>query len=88
MPFLTIGIVAAYLARNVRVTPHNIVEPLATFFTRHPQVASCYCYSTDYPHLEGGAHIAGKVHAMLAPLGDEVLEKYFVTNGEWLLPSS
>ena len=75
-----------YLARNVRVTPHNIIEPLATFFTRYPQVADCYCYSTDYPHLEGGVHIQEKVHAALAPLGDAVLEKYFVTNGEWLLP--
>ena len=77
-----------YLARNVRVTPHNIVEPLATFFERYPRVADCYCYSTDYPHLEGGAHIRDKVHEMLVPLGGAVLEQYFAGNGEWLLPSS
>ena len=53
---------------------------------RHPHLSSCYCYSTDYPHLEGGAYVKDKVCEMLAPLGDEVLEKYFVTNGEWLLP--
>lgn len=75
-----------YLARNVRVTPHNIVEPVDQFFRRYPQVAECYCYSTDYPHLEGGRHIKDKVHEMLAPLGDEVVEKYFVSNGAWLLP--
>ena len=75
-----------YLARNVRVTPHNIVEPVDEFFTRYPHLASCYCYSTDYPHLEGGAHINAKMHEMLAPLGEEVLERYFVANGEWLLP--
>jgi predicted TIM-barrel fold metal-dependent hydrolase len=75
-----------YLARNVRVTPHNIVEPVDRFFARYPQLASCYCYSTDYPHLEGGAHVNRTVHEMLAPLGEEVLEKYFVTNGAWLLP--
>jgi hypothetical protein len=75
-----------YLARNVRVTPHNIVEPLARFFTRYPELASCYCYSTDYPHLEGGRHINRKVHEMLAPLGEDVLEAYFVANGAWLLP--
>jgi predicted TIM-barrel fold metal-dependent hydrolase len=75
-----------YLARNVRVTPHNIVEPVAEFFTRYPRVANCYCYSTDYPHLEGGAYVKDKVYEMLAPLGDAVLEKYFVTNGTWLLP--
>lgn len=77
---------SAYLARNVRVTPHNIVEPVDQFFRRYPHLAHCYCYSTDYPHLEGGAHINTKMHEMLEPLGTEVLEKYFVTNGEWLLP--
>ena len=76
-----------YLARNVRVTPHNIVEPVAEFFTRYPRIASCYCYSTDYPHLEGGARINRKAHDMLAPLGQEVLEGYFVENGKWLLPA-
>ena len=75
-----------YLARNVRVTPHNIVEPVDAFFERYPHLANCYCYSTDYPHLEGGAHINAKMYEMLAPLGEEVLERYFVTNGEWLLP--
>lgn len=77
---------SAYLARNVRVTPHNMIEPVAEFLTRYPQLSSCYCYSTDYPHLEGGAHVKDRVLQMLSPLGDEVLEKYFVTNGEWLLP--
>ena len=75
-----------YLARNVRVTPHNVVEPVDLFFTRYPHLASCYCYSTDYPHIEGGTDIKAKVYRMLAPLGDAVLEKYFATNGEWLLP--
>ena len=75
-----------YLARNVRVTPHNIVEPVDLFFTRYSHLASCYCYSTDYPHLEGGAHINRKMYDMLAPLGDEVMERYFVGNGAWLLP--
>jgi hypothetical protein len=75
-----------YLARNVRVTPHNIVEPLAMFFERYPQVADCYCYSTDYPHLEGGRHIKARVAEMLTPLGEAVAAKYFAGNGEWLLP--
>jgi predicted TIM-barrel fold metal-dependent hydrolase len=75
-----------YLARNVRVTPYNILEPIAEFLTRYPHLSSCYCYSTDYPHLEGGMHIKTKVYETLKPLGEEILEKYFVTNGEWLLP--
>jgi predicted TIM-barrel fold metal-dependent hydrolase len=77
---------SAYLARNVRVTPHNVVEPVAEFFTRYPHLADCYCYSTDYPHVEGGQHINGRMHEALTPLGGEVLERYFAQNGEWLLP--
>jgi predicted TIM-barrel fold metal-dependent hydrolase len=77
---------SAYLARNVRVTPHSIVEPVDLFFRRYPHLADCYCYSTDYPHLEGGAHINRKMADMLAPLGQDVLEKYFAGNGAWLMP--
>jgi predicted TIM-barrel fold metal-dependent hydrolase len=75
-----------YLARNVRVTPHSLVEPVDQFFRRYPDLADCYCYSTDYPHLEGGAHVNRKMAEMLAPLGEAVLEKYFAGNGAWLLP--
>ncbi len=75
-----------YLARNVRVTPHSLVEPVDMFFQRYPQIAECYCYCTDYPHLEGGQHINRTMYELLEPLGEEVLEKYFITNGEWLLP--
>jgi predicted TIM-barrel fold metal-dependent hydrolase len=75
-----------YIARNVRVTPYNIVEPVDDFFRRHPNLAACYCYSTDYPHLEGGMDIKAKVHERLAPLGEAVLEKYFAGNAEWLFP--
>jgi hypothetical protein len=75
-----------YIARNVRVTPHNMIEPVAEFITRCPRLAGCYCYSTDYPHLEGGMHVKDRVVEMLAPLGEAALERYLVTNGEWLLP--
>jgi predicted TIM-barrel fold metal-dependent hydrolase len=75
-----------YLARNVRVTPHNLVEPVALFFERYPQLADCYCYSTDYPHLEGGRHSKDAMLEALAPLGEAVVEKYFAGNGAWLLP--
>jgi hypothetical protein len=74
-------------ARNVRVTPHNIVEPIDPFMTRCPHLSSCSRYSTDYPHLEGGMPIKTKVYEALKPLGDEIPEKYFVGNGAWLLPA-
>ena len=75
-----------YLARNVRVTPHNILEPIADFMSRNPALSDCYCFSTDYPHLEGGTRIKSRCYEALAPLGEEVLEKYFSANAEWLLP--
>lgn len=75
-----------YLARNVRVTPHNIVEPVEKLFARYPNLASSYCYATDFPHIEGGTHIGRKMYDRLAPLGDDILHKFFVENGEWLLP--
>ncbi|GAA1857521.1 hypothetical protein GCM10009836_42160 [Pseudonocardia ailaonensis] len=74
-----------YLARNVRVTPLNF-EPIDRYFERYPDLADCYCFSTDYPHLEGGAAIKAQNLATLGPLGADVAEKYFVRNGEWLCP--
>jgi len=75
-----------YIARNVRVTPWNTIEPVGDFFERYPHLANCYCYSTDYPHIEGGNHVNSKVFDMLEPLGSDILNKYFVDNGKWLLP--
>jgi hypothetical protein len=77
---------SAYIARNVRVTPHSLVEPVAGFFASYPHLSDCYCYSTDYLHLEGGTHVNRRMHDQLAPLGEAVLEKYFSANGAWLLP--
>ena len=75
-----------YLARNVRVTPTNIVEPVELFFRRYPRLADCFCYSTDYPHLEGGSHVNRRVAECLAPLGEGIAEAYFWRNGTLLLP--
>jgi predicted TIM-barrel fold metal-dependent hydrolase len=75
-----------YLARNVRVTPHLMVEPVAEFLARWPHLTPCYCYSSDYPHIEGGQHIAAAMQQALAPLGEAVLEGFFAGNGAWLLP--
>jgi len=77
---------SAYLARNVRVTPTQIVEPVDQFLLRYPHLVDCYCYSTDYPHIEGGAHVDRMMHDLLALQGEPVLERYFSTNGSWLLP--
>jgi predicted TIM-barrel fold metal-dependent hydrolase len=76
-----------YLARNVRVTPYHF-EPTERYLQTYPDLASCYCYSSDYPHVEGGADPMHDVYQRIAPLGERIVEQYFVTNGEWLLPDS
>lgn len=42
---------------------------------------------TDYPHVEGGKESKRKLYEQLTPLGDDVVGKFFVTNGELLLPA-
>ncbi len=44
------------------------------------------CFSTDYPHVEGGTDPLGRFASILARHGPEVIERFFVTNGQLLLP--
>ncbi|TDD33103.1 amidohydrolase [Actinomadura sp. KC06] len=75
-----------YLARNVRVTPFYF-EPIARYFERHRELSSVYCYSTDYPHVEGGKDSRALQEAALAQAPSGAKEQFFVTNGELLLPA-
>lgn len=75
-----------YINRQVRVTPFNDFEPVARDFERYPNIADSYCYATDYPHVEGGKESKLKMYDQIAPLGTEVVEKFFVRNAELLLP--
>ena len=45
-----------------------------------------YCYSSDYPHPEGGRDPMGDVSRKLEPFGPDVMRKVFVENARWLLP--
>lgn len=75
-----------YLARNVRVAPFHF-EPVDEFIERHPGLVSSYCFSSDYPHVEGGRDAREVFEGRIARLGPDVVEKFFRTNGEWLLPA-
>ena len=75
-----------YLARNVRVTPF-VYEPIDRIIQQAPELVDCYVFSSDYPHFEGGKAADRRFSDMIAPLGDDVAEKFFVTNGELLLPA-
>ena len=84
-PFISM-LPSEYLARNVRVTPFNNFEPCEQHLARYPNLQDCYCYSTDYPHIEGGKDIKEVFAQKVAPLGYDVMEKFFVTNAKWLMP--
>jgi predicted TIM-barrel fold metal-dependent hydrolase len=74
-----------YLARNVRVTPFHF-EHIDMYFQRWPELQDVYCYSTDYPHVEGGKDTIRRAFELLEPLGSDVVTKYFLDNARWLLP--
>lgn len=73
-----------YIRRNVRVTPYRI-EPVADYIDRYGY-AECYCYSSDFPHPEGGTKPIQQFVEHIERLGPTVAEQFFVTNAEWLLP--
>ncbi|MCV7065900.1 hypothetical protein H7H51_09515 [Mycolicibacterium farcinogenes] len=74
-----------YVARNVRVSPFNF-EPVDRYIQDDPELADVFCYSTDYPHVEGTKDSMNKMLAKVEPLGEEITTKFFRTNAEWLLP--
>jgi predicted TIM-barrel fold metal-dependent hydrolase len=74
-----------YIARNVRVSPFNF-EPVDRYFEDDPNLADVFCYSTDYPHVEGTKNSMKNMLARVEPLGEEITTKFFRTNAEWLLP--
>ena len=73
-----------YLRSNVRVTPF-VFEPVDVYLDRY-DLADVLCFSTDYPHVEGGRDPLGRFASLLERHGREVVEKFFVTNGQLLLP--
>lgn len=74
-----------YIARNVRVSV-LLHEPVEDWFVRYPHLQDVYCYSSDYPHGEGGPHSLENFYERLSPLGDDIVKKFFITNSQLLLP--
>jgi predicted TIM-barrel fold metal-dependent hydrolase len=73
-----------YIRRNVRVSVFDF-EPVDEYFQMY-DLDDVYCFATDFPHVEGGKDPMDRLIAKLEPLGHEVIEKFFVRNGELLLP--
>ena len=74
-----------YVARNVRVSTMSD-EPVEVWLQRYPDLRDVYCYSSDYPHVEGGKWSLKNVYDRVAPLGEDVVERFFVTNAQLVLP--
>jgi hypothetical protein len=74
-----------YLSRNVRVTPFHF-EAVDDYIDKYG-LEDVYCYSSDYPHVEGGREPMRKFARRLERFGPDVMEKFFVTNAEFLIPA-
>lgn len=75
-----------YLARNVRVSA-LLDDPVERWLARYPAIQDCYCYSSDFPHIEGRPYSLKAFYERVSPLGDTVVEKFFCQNASLLLPA-
>lgn len=74
-----------YVRRNVRVTPFRF-EPVASYIDRYG-FEECYCFSSDFPHPEGGVEPLKEFAQSIERLGLGAAERLFVRNAEWVLPA-
>ena len=74
-----------YIRRNVRVSAFDF-ESVDLYFERY-DLHDVYCYASDYPHIEGGKDPMRRFAGRLERLGPRIMEKFFVSNGSYLLPA-
>jgi predicted TIM-barrel fold metal-dependent hydrolase len=74
-----------FVRRNVRVTPfwHEDVNQMVERYGLN----EVYCFSTDYPHVEGSRDPIGKFRKTIDRLGAEYEEAFFCRNGSLLFPN-
>jgi len=73
-----------YVIRNVRVTPFWH-ENLARMIERYG-LEAVYCFSTDYPHLEGSRDPIGKFDKWLDRLPAAYKKRFLIDNAKLLFP--
>jgi predicted TIM-barrel fold metal-dependent hydrolase len=74
-----------YIRRHLSVTP-SVGEPVDRYIARHG-MEDIYCFSSDYPHIEGGRSPIQTFYDSVKTQGDDMVQKFFVTNGQRLLPA-
>jgi len=73
-----------YVKRNVRVSCFDF-EDVGRYIDRFG-LEEVYCYASDFPHPEGGKDPMGCFVKSLSGHSAETFQKFFVENGELLLP--
>ncbi len=74
-----------YVRRNISITP-SVGEPVGQYIERYG-LEDIYCFSSDYPHIEGGKSPMQTFYDSVKDRGEAVVEKFFVGNGARLLPA-
>jgi hypothetical protein len=75
---------STFIKRNVRVGAF-FFDPIDKFITKY-DMGDVLCFSSDYPHVEGGFDTVKRHYDLIKPFGEKMVEKYFVTNAEWIMP--
>jgi predicted TIM-barrel fold metal-dependent hydrolase len=73
-----------FVRRNIRVTPFWH-EDVNTMVERYG-LREVYCFSTDYPHVEGSRDPIGRFRKTIDRLGPEFEQAFFCDNGSLLFP--
>jgi len=73
-----------YIRRNVKVSAFPW-EPVDKYIEQYG-FEDVFCYSSDYPHVEGGKSPMSDGYDRLKRLGDEQVRKFFIDNGKFLMP--
>lgn len=73
-----------YIRRNIKVSAFPW-EPVDQYIKNY-DFGDVFCYSSDFPHVEGGKSPMKDAYDRLAPLGEDQVRKYFIDNGKWMTP--
>jgi predicted TIM-barrel fold metal-dependent hydrolase len=73
-----------YIRRNIKVSAFPW-EPVDQYIKQYG-FEDVFCYSSDYPHVEGGKHPMQDGYERLRGLGEDQVRKFFIDNGKFLLP--
>lgn len=75
-----------YMRRNIRITPYRF-EAVGELVERYG-FDECYCYSSDFPHPEGGTSPIQDFAKHIERLGQANAEKFYITNAQWVMPDA